>query len=357
MLKLLKYIFSVQKEKTHKIYRIFGIKIKVTSKYEMLNEKIAELENTINKKFEANDFMRNFLVDVENLPKAKGDLRKTQEIQAAFLDILQNVLNKHNLSYWVDFGTLLGAIRHKGFIPWDDDVDIAMLREDYLRVPEIFNDELSSYGFSIRLDSAIKFYWEISENKRFALAEIYPYDKYNKKLKDEFSKFELDKKIKNCYIEFLKQFDLNGSRKVFALYNKENFNNIQKLINKLTKTLILDNNEPSDSGNLFVGAEILPYGHASNHENETIFPLKEFNFEDFSVSIPNNYDKYLNTIYKDYWQLPKNIVRNHIMEASDIKDKMQEFDLDKLLCDIKNIRKELNQKVYQNDIQNISGGG
>ncbi|MBQ9659242.1 MAG: LicD family protein [Clostridia bacterium] len=63
--------------------------------------------------------------------ETKSDLRK---LQLKELDILKSVIevcNKRNLKYYIVGGTLIGAIRHGGFIPWDDDMDIAMPREDY----------------------------------------------------------------------------------------------------------------------------------------------------------------------------------------------------------------------------------
>ena len=62
---------------------------------------------------------------------AMGIPRALQEVQIKFLDQFDAFCNSQSLTYWLDFGTLLGAIRNSKFIPWDDDVDVTMLRHDF----------------------------------------------------------------------------------------------------------------------------------------------------------------------------------------------------------------------------------
>lgn len=80
-------------------------------------------------------------------PTSDPELRIMQECDAIQLAIFDKICKKHGLHYWLDFGTLLGAVRHKGFIPWDDDMDVAMPREDYVKLKEILVNELEKYGF------------------------------------------------------------------------------------------------------------------------------------------------------------------------------------------------------------------
>ena len=61
----------------------------------------------------------------------KKTLEQLHKIQLEILDEFIRICDKHNLEYYLVGGTLLGAIRHKGFIPWDDDIDVAMMRKDY----------------------------------------------------------------------------------------------------------------------------------------------------------------------------------------------------------------------------------
>ena len=68
-------------------------------------------------------------------------LRKLQLIQTEMLEVVDVFCKKHNIPYSLYAGTLLGAVRHQGFIPWDDDLDICMSRENYNRFIELWTKE------------------------------------------------------------------------------------------------------------------------------------------------------------------------------------------------------------------------
>lgn len=87
------------------------------------------------KKSEINQYM-DFLLKSTNI-KTTGFLRDVQELSVEILRFIDNVCNKYELDYILCYGTLLGAVRHKGFIPWDEDLDILMMRKDYNKLIEV----------------------------------------------------------------------------------------------------------------------------------------------------------------------------------------------------------------------------
>ena len=77
-------------------------------------------------------------------------LRKHQLKMLEMLKYIDQVCRKHAIDYWLCSGTLLGAVRHGGFIPWDDDVDIEMRKEDYQRLIEILKRDIKA-GYALQI--------------------------------------------------------------------------------------------------------------------------------------------------------------------------------------------------------------
>lgn len=76
-----------------------------------------------------------------------AEMKKVWAVQLDLLDRFQEVCHRHGLRYFASGGTLLGAIRHKGYIPWDDDIDIMMMREDYEKLLAIADAEFTAPYF------------------------------------------------------------------------------------------------------------------------------------------------------------------------------------------------------------------
>jgi hypothetical protein len=89
--------------------------------------------------------------------------------QMRMLDILievDRICKKHHISYWLSSGTLIGALRHNGFIPWDDDLDIEMMRSDYLRLMEVLPQELPEW-LALQSDKTDPAYFYFGYNSKY----------------------------------------------------------------------------------------------------------------------------------------------------------------------------------------------
>ncbi|MGN0240803.1 MAG: phosphorylcholine transferase LicD [Candidatus Weimeria sp.] len=86
------------------------------------------------------------------------------------LSVIDDICQKHHIKYFAYYGTLLGAIRHKGFVPWDDDIDLAFLREDYDRFLQVVSSELPDklYFRSFWNSDRLKIFPEISNGNSFS---------------------------------------------------------------------------------------------------------------------------------------------------------------------------------------------
>lgn len=236
-----------------------------------------------------------------------SDLRRQQLRMLELLDAIDVICKKHQIPYWLSSGTLIGAARHKGFIPWDDDLDIEMLRSDYLRLIEILPKELPE-NFVLQTNDTdpnyIFVYGKLRDKHSF-LEETNSYDRIFKEKGIYIDIFPLEK------IPYFLAWI--GGHMQGQIYNQLN----NKL---LTKEVMLRRIRRIYKFNTQIGFPILRIlsklipGNKLRHSFGTaffkprymddIFPLSEMEFEGKMYPVPHDTDALLRKIYGDYMQLP-----------------------------------------------------
>ncbi len=275
---ILQNIFSIknQKEKNGKIYKVttvLGLKLKTLNIKRTLSEvsKETKLLRTIIEKS----------IDITKIPKATGNLRKVQLIKTKILQIIDVILKKYHMQYWIDFGTLIGAIRHKGFIPWDDDIDLCIMKDDYLKLPELFAKELQNKGFSYIYD--VDGSELLRLNYKSFFIDFFPMEYMNKKCETEEEKKIFIKKWLKIRDKILNKHSLNDFKS-----GKINHINVIPLANELKKKYIDPNYEQNpDTNQIIRSAETMTnMNKCAVFDNEYVFPLQNLQFEDLSLPAP-----------------------------------------------------------------------
>ncbi|MCL1998618.1 MAG: LicD family protein [Turicibacter sp.] len=145
----LEYFLDFSTLKLYKAYHLNRLAIILRKMKKRHRQRIKKLHKRMVRFFFKNlSKERPLMVDISEF--SKNDLIKLQKLRLAQLDLLDElvrVCKKHNLSYYLYGGTLLGAVRHGGFIPWDDDIDLAMPRADFDKLGEIAAAELGERFF------------------------------------------------------------------------------------------------------------------------------------------------------------------------------------------------------------------
>ena len=241
---------------------------------------------------------------------------EVKDIQIQMYKYVASFCEEHGISYWIDSGSLIGTIRHRGFIPWDDDIDIGMLRPDFNRMIKEFNQSNMRYRFSsIEIDedsftaygkvfdmNTILFEPDENGYKSHVGIDIFVYDN----APDD------DRKVKLMYCK-RKMYQLMGGfqhrnfsdhgvwykkyilKFMYGLTNIFPKNYFVKKIDKNAKSCA--NQNTSRVGNFTASTIFTCNKRVFEH-----FVYKEF--EGFQVRVPYGYDEWLTEYYGDYMRLP-----------------------------------------------------
>ena len=249
-----------------------------------------------------------------------GRLTSIQQILLAYLLEVDRICKKHNIKYFLGGGTLLGAIRHKGFIPWDDDADIMMLREDYDKFCAIAPTEMPESMTFQTNDTDKNCFYEFAKFRLNDTSFATAFSKNHKFMHNGLA-FDIFCHDKTANSKLGQKIHIGATLFTRALvFNKwnnrkaENGNKVQSLITNLCKNIFPLNFSMWLEKKVLVffknkkNAKYLYDGMGRNIYNGS-FPAEYLDeviyvdFEGYKLPVPKQYDKYLTFLYGDYMEL------------------------------------------------------
>lgn len=235
-------------------------------------------------------------------------------VQLRELEILceiDKICKRHSITYWLDGGTLLGAVRHGGFIPWDDDIDIAMPYKEFPRFVEVAQKELpdtlmlqyTDVGLGARLPickirDLNSFLVESSDDfnrpyEKGLFVDIFPMIPYPTLGKKFIKKVTRGYCCANAILQSQHYYSLRSFAEFFYFGAK------RAVCKFIWRAALLFANKGEYTGNTLNNN-----GYGIMHRTDSIFPTKEINFEGRTFSGPAQPEAYLTDLYHNYMELP-----------------------------------------------------
>lgn len=243
------------------------------------------------------------------------------ELRVIQLDILKHIdvfCKEHDIKYFLCGGSMIGAVRHQGFIPWDDDIDIMMIREDYNRFIQIYLQQDRSIFILHSHSSEIDYpypYVKIEDSRTLFQGNVH----YQFPIGIHIDLFPIDtvpeSKIKQ-HVLFVKSQCLIKMR-AFKNIRMSHSNIVKKLVNNIIQgslslisfdkiTSLMEKNAVRYNGinSKYCGIVVWGYGMREINYRSNWDTVKYVAFEDIEAPIPGGYDNYLSNVYGDYMEPP-----------------------------------------------------
>lgn len=289
-------------------------------------------------------------------PEAEGDIRLMQLANARLMHELDAICTKLGIEYWTSYGSLVGTMSRDGFIPWDDDIDICMMREDVKRICQACESN-TDFQITIVYDyyakcKQVRFSSRSINNPCFIDISIYDWARFSEDNNDVFRQVKIDfvsdilhhSQSLSYWEDNPYLFDPESGFVVQCSdVDKESQNPklAANCIQQIEEMLLLSRNKAYELGILCKKEEATGVAYSVENvfdaprrptiwEIESIFPTQEHRFESYSIRVPNNATRVADDCYPGWPYLPNDILGHEhfskeILANSEVRGELLRF--------------------------------
>jgi len=295
------------------------------------------------------------IIDVANIHISQGWTRKIHRAGGKMLELIDIICHEYEFPYFLYAGSLIGAKLYGHAIPWDDDWDIGMLRQDYEKFRALCEDLFVDCDFK---PAFIGFSIQMQYRDTFVRGDIFPFDQYYKdidNMQEDLS--ELETKImqakENCPWKLWHWEEALYGERSAKVRDQADYDRTRQVY----RDFVLNGREPAadgvlmenpvNKGTFLNGVHMYSTSIRNIFRYNWVFPLKRINYEGIEVNAPNDTDAILAKKYGDIYDWPQ-LIENHSLVRETTKSMMQ--DIEELLeMDMhtvyRNLKKNMDMRI------------
>lgn len=262
-----------------------------------------------------------------SLEPINEDMNIIQQTKNLLLMEFKRICDAHNIGYWLDCGTLIGAVRHKGFVTWDDDTAVGIMRKDLRILKNVLKEEKTfimlddfhaartQYCNILRIkfaDNCVPMFFDLFVYDFCSKVDDHSWNEY-RRVRNEFNKNMLK------YIPTPSSDPELGIIEKYKIINEAHIKEINKAFDYYTDILSSTIGLSENDGDAIIwGIDNFSFFHDKKciYEKREIYPFEHREFCGKVYNIPHMYEEYLYSKYGDIYQLPDDILSHRNIRTS-----------------------------------------
>lgn len=284
----------------------------------------SNLRSKFPKPIEKMESIKNFLmqsVDITKLPPARGHIRLLQRANMKLVMAFDKMCRENGIEYMMGGGALIGKLRHDGWIPWDDDIDLHVVGENWDKLVKLFQEKYPNDEFYLVFNGFWHNLFKLIHRKTGVELDIFRFEFYSSDIENNAQDFDKITKLKKAYSNAVavtdtkrntRQISFRHSNSPKELAEKwQEYNNRMTKYDKIWNKKMMAGAKSSKKGAIISTSSFQNYILRDFHKNDTVYPIQILEFDGVKLPFPNNIEMWTAHLYGDIYTYPPDMFARH----------------------------------------------